>query len=189
MQPTLHTKRLTLRPFTLADAPEVQRLAGDRVVASQTLSIPHPYENGMAEDWIRTHPKEFAAGRAAIFALTLADFTLCGAIGLGILTAYRLAELGYWLGQPYWGQGLATEAARAVLAYGFQELNLNRIQATHFSDNPASGRVMEKIGMAYEGCRPEHTYKWGEFKDIKLYGILRRDWLATNEAAMKSGNL
>ncbi|HEY9880868.1 MAG TPA: GNAT family N-acetyltransferase [Leptolyngbyaceae cyanobacterium] len=180
-QPTLYTERLILRPFTLADAPTVQHLAGEREIAARTLAIPHPYPDGLAAAWIRTHPKEFAAGAAVNFAITLIDNTLCGAIGLGLFPENRLAELGYWIGKPYWGNGYCTEAAKAILEFGFKDLNLNRVQSTHYTDNPASGRVMQKIGMSYEGCRRQHTFKWGEFKDIKLYGILKSDWLESHE--------
>jgi [ribosomal protein S5]-alanine N-acetyltransferase len=176
-QPTLYTERLILRPFSLADAPEVQRLAGEWEIAARTLVIPHPYPDGLAEQWIRSHSPAFAAGTAVNFAITLLDNTFCGAIGLGLVPENHLAELGYWIGKPYWGNGYCTEAARALLPYGFKDLGLNRIQSTHYTDNPASGRVMQKIGMTYEGCRRQHTLRWGEFKDIKLYGILKEDWL------------
>jgi ribosomal-protein-alanine N-acetyltransferase len=174
--PILDTDRLVLRPFTLADAATVYELAGERAIAATTLTLPHPYPKGLATEWIRTHANAFAQGTAVNLAIVLKSGPLCGSIGLGLVPEFQLAELGYWVGKPFWGQGYCTEAARALLAYGFTTLALNRIQATHFVDNPASGRVMEKIGMAYEGCRRQHTRKWGVFKDIKLYGILRSDW-------------
>ena len=180
-QPTLHTQRLILRPFSLADALAVQQLAGDRAVAASTLSIPHPYPDGLAEAWIRTHPEQFANGKAITLAITLIDNRLCGSIGLELVPEFHLAELGYWIGVPFWGQGYCTEAAQQLIDYGFQELKLNRIQGTHYTDNPASGRVMEKLGMVYEGCRRQHTCKDGVFKDIKLYGLLRQDWASTPE--------
>ena len=186
-QPTLQTQRLILRPFTLADAPDVQRLAGAREIAATTLSIPHPYEDGMAQDWINTHATAFEQGRVVNFAIALRAVPsaialresgeLCGAIGLGIDADNNQAELGYWLGKPYWGQGYCTEAARAVVRYGFEILGLHRIHSAHFPHNPASGRVMQKIGMHYEGCRPQHIRKWEKFEDLVQYGILKRDWL------------
>lgn len=174
-QPTLQTARLVLRPFTLADAPAVQCLASDRAIAANTLSIPHPYPDGAADAWIRTHPKAFTAGKSVTFAIALPDDTLCGSIGLGLVPEFQHAELGYWIGKPFWGKGYCTEAGHAVIGYGFETLGLHRIQATHYADNPASGRVMQKLGMTYEGCRRQHTLKWGEFKDIKLYGLLKGD--------------
>ena len=176
-QPTLKTERLILRPFTLADAPDVLRLAGERDIASTTLNIPHPYRPGMAETWIATHPEAFDRGETVTFALARrADNTLIGAIGLRLEPEHHLAELGYWVGKPYWNQGYATEAARAVIGYGFEELRLNRIYASHLTRNPASGRVLQKIGMTREGCLRKHIFKWGEHLDIEQYGILRSEW-------------
>ena len=88
------------------------------------------------------------------------------------------AELGYWIGKPYWGQGYCTEAARATLDFGFEQLGLNRIFAHHFARNPASGRVMQKIGMTREGRLRQHVKKWDAFEDLELYGILKDHWAA-----------
>lgn len=176
--PTLSTPRLILRPFVLTDAPEVRRLAGDRAIAATTLLIPHPYEEGMAEEWIATHAATFESGTGVTFAITSkADGTLIGAISLMDITAGHQAEIGYWIGVPYWGQGYCTEAARAVIEYAFNTLGLVRIHAHHFSRNPASGQIMRKLGMKYEGCRRHHVLKWGQLEDIEMYGILRQEWL------------
>lgn len=176
-QPTLNTERLVLRPFTLADAVDVQRLAGDKAIASTTMNIPHPYEDGMAEEWIGTHQEEFDGGKSVTFAIVRAqDDALIGAISLVIGRQHRHAELGYWVGKPYWGNGYCTEAAREVLDYGFQVLDLHRIYARHLARNPASGRVMIKIGMQYEGCMRQHVLKWDAFEDLKIYGILRSEY-------------
>jgi RimJ/RimL family protein N-acetyltransferase len=176
-RPTLNTERLVLRPFTLADAADVQRLAGDRAIASTTLNIPYPYEDGMAEEWIGTHQERFESGNLISFAIVRAqDDTLLGAIGLFIEQQHRHAELGYWVGKPYWSNGYCTEAARTVVDYGFQILDLNRICARHLARNPASGRVMVKVGMSYEGCMRQHVLKWDVFEDVKFYGILRCEY-------------
>jgi [ribosomal protein S5]-alanine N-acetyltransferase len=176
-QPTLETPRLILRPFTLADASDVQRLAGDRAIASTTLNIPHPYELEMAEEWIGRHEVAFREGTEVTFATTLRDSrALIGAIGLGITVAHVHAEMGYWIGVPYWGNGYGTEAARAVVDYGFRTLGMNRILAVHFARNPASGRVMQKLGMTREGYLRQHVLKWGAYEDVVAYGILRSEW-------------
>ncbi|MBL0170331.1 MAG: GNAT family N-acetyltransferase [Gemmatimonadaceae bacterium] len=173
--PTLRTRRLILRPFTLADAPAVQRLAGAPEIYSTTRTIPHPYEDGMAEAWISSRADAFAAGQAASFAVTLEDNTLVGATGLNLEPADHRAELGYWIGVPYWGHGYATESAEAVMAFGFESLQLHRIHACFLRRNPASGRVMEKLGMQYEGTRRQHEVKLGVHEDLVHYGILRTD--------------
>jgi RimJ/RimL family protein N-acetyltransferase len=177
IQPTLSGPRLVLRPFALQDAPAVQALAGAREVASTTLTIPHPYENGMAEAWIRTHAPSYAAGTLASFAIVAAATQeLIGAMGLTISTAHARAELGYWVGVPFWNRGYATEAGAMIVRFGFEQLGLNRIHAQHFVRNPASGRVLQKLGMRHEGCLRQHVRRWGSFEDVEQYGILAREW-------------
>lgn len=176
-QRSLSTERLELRPFRLADAGAVQRLAGAREIADTTLTVPHPYEDGVAEQWIASHEEAFHAGRLAAYAITIGSSgELVGAVSLGITPAHALAELGYWIGVPFWGRGYATEAARALVQYGFTDLALNRVQSRHYVRNPASGRVMQKIGMTREGILRQAVRKWGEFEDIVLYSVLSSEW-------------
>jgi ribosomal-protein-alanine N-acetyltransferase len=183
-QPALETERLRLRPFSLSDASTVQALAGAREIAATTLNVPHPYEDGMAETWIQTHAQGYEADEQATFALTLKQTAeLVGAIGLVISRAHARAELGYWVGLPFWNRGYATEAARAVLRFGFEALELNRIYAQHLVRNPASGRVMQKVGMRHEARLRHHIQKWGRFEDIDLYGILVEEWRQLNTAS------
>jgi ribosomal-protein-alanine N-acetyltransferase len=175
--PTLTSERLVLRPFELDDAADVQRLAGAWQIAYTTLNIPHPYDDGLAEAWISGHRSAFAAGKEIVFAITLQPAgQLVGAIGLVIKKRHRRGEMGYWIGVDYWNQGYATEAAWAVLDYGFRQLGLNRIYAYHFTRNPASGRVMEKIGMRYEGRLRQHVRRSEAFEDLDLYAILSQEY-------------
>lgn len=175
--PTLETRRLLLRPFEIADATDVQRLAGARAIADTTLNVPHPYADGMAEHWIATHEPGFAAGRLANFAVVLrGSGELVGAVGLVIHKKFDRAELGYWIGVPYWDLGYCTEAGHALLAFGFGRLGLNRVHASHLARNPASGRVMEKLGMTREGIARQHVRKWDRHEDLVLYGVLREEW-------------
>jgi RimJ/RimL family protein N-acetyltransferase len=174
-QPTLRTDRLVLRPLSLSDVPTVTLLAGAREVAATTLRIPHPYVEDHARQFISALPAEAEASRAFVFAITAND-ELCGAVGLHIEQQHRHAELGYWIGVPYWGRGYATEAARAVVGFGFETLKLERIFAHHFAHNPSSGRVLQKIGMKHEG-RLRHCFlKWDQFVDAELYAILRSEF-------------
>ena len=170
---TLRTPRLTLRPFTLDDAPAVQRLCGAYEVALNTLMIPHPYPDGAAEEWISRHGEDYEQNRIHHFAID--DGELAGAMGL-VMKGDGIAEIGYWIGVPFWGRGYASEAAREVLRYGFEDCNLHRIFAGYFTRNPASGRVMEKAGMKYEGTLRHHALKWGEYVDVAFYGILRDEF-------------
>jgi ribosomal-protein-alanine N-acetyltransferase len=176
-QPSLRTERLLLRPFTLADASGVQRLAGDRAVADTTLNIPHPYADGMAEAWIATHAAAYADGNFANFAVVLAaNGSLVGAIGLAIAAQHQRAELGYWIGKGHWGHGYCTEACRAVIDFVFNELRLHRLRAECMRRNPASARVLEKLGFRHEGCLRQHVVKWELAEDIEQYGLLRSEW-------------
>jgi [ribosomal protein S5]-alanine N-acetyltransferase len=177
--PVLETARLVLRPFALTDAADVRRLAGDFAVADTTLLIPYPYPEGAAEEWIATHEPKFASGEQVICAITLrADGALIGGIGLGVVRPHARAALGYWTGVPYWGCGYCTEAARALVGYGFTVLGLERIEAEHFARNPASGRVMQKLGMRREGTLRARHIKWGRPEDSVVYSVLRGEWAA-----------
>lgn len=172
--PTLQTERLILRAFQMDDAPTVDKYVSEKAIAATTLNIPHPYTQEMAEEWIGTHKEAFENGQAVRFAITLRDSgKLLGAIGLEITAAHERAEIGYWIGKPHWGKGYCTEAAIAVLQHGLDSLGLERIFATHFGKNPASGRVMQKAGMKHEGRLRHHIKKWGEFEDLEMYSILR----------------
>lgn len=175
----LQTARLTLRAFRLDDAPAVQDLASDRAIADTTLNIPHPYEDGMAQAWIETHEPAYADGTDVTFAIVrTSDETLVGAIGLRLERRFNKGEVGYWIGKPHWNQGYATEATTAILEWGFEDLELNRIHAWHVARNPASGRVMQKAGMQLEGTARQATMKWGKYEDLVSYAILREDWAA-----------
>ena len=173
--PTFQTAQLFLRPFTLDDAPVVQRLAGAPEVASTTLNIPHPYESGMAEAWIESHEAAWDANERVTLAMTTEGDEVVGAVTLHLNSKHRRAELGYWVGLPYWGRGYATEASEALLGFGFDVLGLNRIQAHHITRNPASGRVMQKLGMEFEGIIRQHVFARGKFEDVALYAILGSD--------------
>lgn len=175
----LQTGRLTLRPYTLDDIPVLVPLIGAREVAATTLRIPHPYTEEIAREFIANAEKDHASGRCVRLGIIVRESAaLCGGVGLQIESDHRRAELGYWIGLPYWGQGYATEAAFAVVQYGFEALALQRIFASHVTANVASGKVLQKIGMRYEGCHRSHILKWGKFLDLEMYGMLADDWLA-----------
>lgn len=173
---TLETPRLILRPPTLADAPRVAELAGSKEVAATTLLIPHPYPPEAAVEWLTRVERQRAAGEGHVFCITPRDEPdFVGMIGLHVQPQHAAAEMGYWLAAPYWNRGYVTEAARAVLDYAFDSLGLRRVYAHHFHTNPASGRILQKIGMTFEGCLRAHILKWGEPMDLLSYGILATD--------------
>jgi ribosomal-protein-alanine N-acetyltransferase len=175
--PTLLTARLILGAFDLADAAELQRLAGAREIADTTLSIPHPYDLDHALAWIGQQRREAVRGRAANFAIRLRPGgQLIGSVGLRDIDREHLqAELGFWIGLEWWGQGYAREAAAAMIGFGFESLGLNRIYAHHMDRNPAAGRVLAAVGMQREGLLRQRVRKWGVYEDVVLYAIVRDD--------------
>lgn len=183
--PTIQTARLVLRPFRLTDAKRVQELAGSREVAATTLNIPHPYEEGMAENWIKGQRVLFAENKSLELAVCLKDTQeLVGASALRIDRHHERGSLGYWLGAAYWNKGYCTEAANALLRYGFYVQDLHRIFATYLGHNPLSGKVLRKLGMKEEGVLREHVKKWGKFCDLVYCGILRSEYIKREQPAV-----
>jgi len=175
--PVLTTARLLLRPFDTGDVDDIVRLAGDFAIADTTLMIPHPYERVHAEQWLATHRPKFESGEQVTLAITdRSTGQMIGAVGLSISARFDRAELGYWIGKPFWGKGYCTEASQAVVDWAFPNLNLNRIFAAHLKRNPASGRVMQKLGMTQEGEFRQHIKKWDRYENMVVYGILRSEW-------------
>ncbi|HET9741516.1 MAG TPA: GNAT family protein [Terriglobales bacterium] len=172
----LRTKRLLLRPFRREDFPQFIPLIGAREVAATTLRIPHPYTEADAEAFLNYVEDSRQSGSAVRFILFEENGSLCGGMGLHISRDHNHAEIGYWIGVPFWGKGYATEGATAVVEYGFEQLKLNRIFAGHYSNNPASGSILRKLGMKYEGTNREHIRKWGEYLDVEMYAILASEW-------------
>jgi RimJ/RimL family protein N-acetyltransferase len=178
-QPTLETERLILRPFAPKDAPNLARLAGRREIADTTISIPHPYSEPQARQWLAGNVDLFGKGKVVVFGVQLkSDTKLVGSVGLRDIEAeHAQAELGFWIAIECWGKGYATEAACAVVTFGFEQLELNRIYAHHMVRNPASGRVLAKIGMQREGLLRQRVRKWGRFEDVVPLAILREEWM------------
>jgi [ribosomal protein S5]-alanine N-acetyltransferase len=177
----LETGRLMLRPLSQDDAPSITALVNDWDVARSMLVIPHPYELKHATDWIATHAEGLAAGREIHWGITKRDDAgnageLLGVIGVHVQRLHHRAGFGYWLGKAHWGQGYATEAVTAVVRYCFESLSINRLWAEHFPDNPASGRVLEKAGLAREGVLRQQYFRWGRYHDSVVYSILRQEY-------------
>jgi ribosomal-protein-alanine N-acetyltransferase len=169
----LRTARLLLRSLEREDVPAMVQLAGENEIAATTLNIPHPYAEHDALNFLEKANEDFRAGRSVSFAISISPGReLRGAIGLTLADMHKHAELGYWIGVQFWGRGYATEAASAVVEFGFGTLHLHRICAHHFAGNTASRRVLEKIGMRHEGRFRQHIRKQDQFIDIENYGVL-----------------
>ena len=178
---TIRTARLLLRPFVASDAARVAELAGAFEIADTTISIPHPYPAELAIDWIAKHEHEPHRSRAVTLAVTEATSGLIGCVELRDIDAeHAQAELGFWIGKPFWALGYATEACAALLRFGYEALDLNRVYAHHMVRNLASGRVLLKLGMCNEGLLRQRVRKWGRFEDVMVYAALRADYTREN---------
>ena len=177
--PELVTARLVLRELRPSDAAAVASGAGDRRVAQYLIQVPSPYPVALARRWVAHRIEWWKIGRGVTFAVTLAGEPdrLLGTVSLRRYVRDRRAELGYWLAAPAWGRGYATEAAHAVLDFGFRELGLARIYAQVLAGNRASLGVLDKLGMVNEGVKRQHITKARRFHDVVLYGLLRGEWL------------
>lgn len=170
--PELTTRRLRLRCCTLADAPEIKRLAGEKEIAATTENIPHPYNDGDAETWIDTHGPAFRADGSLELAIErVSDGVLLGVIGLLTREAGRVAEIGYWIGKPHWNRGYASEAALRVVEYGLNERGLVEIYAACFARNIASQQVLAKAGLSRQAPRRTEVVKWGVTEALVEFGI------------------
>jgi ribosomal-protein-alanine N-acetyltransferase len=172
--PELTTERLLLRPFSPDDSVTVQELVGVREVAATVDGIDHPYPVSAGLTWIGSHAADAEEGRSYTWAITNRHETmLLGAVSLRVDVAHRRGGIGYWIGQPWWNQGYATEATGGVVAYAFDVLQLHRLQAFCLPTNTGSVRVLEKLGFTREGTLRDYVLKWGEFQDRGIFGLLR----------------
>ena len=143
MRRVIETERLVLRPLEAGDAAAIAALAGDIDVSRMTSRIPHPLTAEEAGRWIAA-----LAGAAEVVFAVLHEGELVGCTGCAPLSERR-AEIGYWIGKPWWGRGFATEAVRALVAQAFAAGDYDELASGHFADNPASARVLEKAGFRY----------------------------------------
>ena len=160
MTPTLKTERLLLRPYRPEDAGTVAEHAGNWEVAKMLARVPHPYTRDMAVTWISSHEELARSGKGYAFCIEH-DGDAVGSIGLQ-RSSDGVYELGYWLGEPWWGDGLVSEAALRIVRWAFEDLGADRLVSGHLADNPASGRVLEKCGFRYTGESMEHCEARGE---------------------------
>ena len=175
--PVLETARLVLRELTHDDAPEVKQHLGDPDVTRfmDRLSMATLDD---ARAWIDWMASFFAEKSGLRWGVTLkTGGRLIGSAGMHNWDrAVRFAEVGYDFARPYWGQGYATEAARALIVFGFERMNLNRIEADLWKDNEASIRVLQKLGFTHEGTWRERAFKGGVYYDVLQFSLLRREW-------------
>ncbi len=175
--PVVETPRLTLRRARMADTADIYRYAQDPEVARHVLWDAHRsiFET---RSYVRFLLYQYRSGLPDSWVIVLKETGhVIGTIGYMSYTADNATvEVGYSLSREHWGKGLMTEALSAVIGETFRVLKLHRIEAMHFTDNPASGRVMHKCGMTHEGHMRERINCKGIFRDVEMWGILRKDW-------------
>ena len=165
--PVIETRRLTLRSLGAQDAPRIAALANDPDIARMTCRMPHPFGRNDAEDFILTVASQDPA-RAATFLIEHEDVGPVGVVGL-FEGDDRVPETGYWIGRDFWGRGYATEALEAATAWARGRWKRRALMAGHFSDNPASGRVLEKAGFLYTGeTRRQFSRARGQLTDTRM---------------------
>jgi ribosomal-protein-alanine N-acetyltransferase len=172
--PTLVTDRLILRKMTPNDAEAVFAYASDPEVTRYVVWETHrSIEDSKALLDLVTSKYE-SGGEPEWGIVYKGDHRFVGTCGIVSWEPYHArAELGYALSRDYWGRGFVAEAVRAMISFGFKEMNLNRIEARCIAGNTASARVMEKAGMLYEGTLRQRELIKGEHRDMKVYSILR----------------
>jgi RimJ/RimL family protein N-acetyltransferase len=181
--PHIETARLWLTQLHTGDIPRIVQLAANPRVSDYTLNLPFPYAEKDAIYWLNLAHQGFKNGTHFIFAIRpKPENALIGGIGLTVEQRFNRAEVGYWLGEPYWNQGYATEATAAIIRFGFQSLGLNKVTSSYLGENPASGRVMQKCGMTREGELKEHICKGATYHTLILYGLTKSDYQKRNGA-------
>jgi ribosomal-protein-alanine N-acetyltransferase len=175
--PALETDRLLLRKIARDDAADIFEYAADSETPRympwephQSIQATHDYLDGALERYRLRLPGPWAIVHKR-------DAKMIGTISFGAWErGHHWAEIGYVLNRRYWGQGYMTEAVRAIVAFGFRELGLNRIQARCDVRNSGSARVMEKAGMTCEGVLRQQLFEKGGYRDMKIYSILKSEW-------------
>lgn len=175
--PELATGRLVLRPVGDGDLDEILALAGDWDVAEWTARIPHPLTRPDVVAWQRTLNRTGRGAGEHAFALrTRSDGVLVGVVGLSVKEAERVAEIGYWIGRPFWNRGFATEAVRRVVVWGFATLRLARLDAPVFAGNARSAHVLEKAGFEARGHATVDAPARGGTREAVMYRMERADF-------------
>jgi len=174
----LETERLTLRRPTLADVKAIARLANDRRIAENTRRLPHPYSQDHAVAFVRA----MANDKSETAFLIENNHTPVGMVGVNWREP-EAPELGYWLGVEYWGQGFATEAARAVIDFTFEEFDIEHLMSGARVANPTSRNILEKCGFQWNGVELHRFEALGSSTPVDRFRLSRGVW-----ASLKNWN-
>ncbi len=171
---------LILRKLKRNDASSIAQYVNDSEIVKYTYNIPHPYSLKDGEEFVARSMKEWRKGTGYVFGIVLKKEVVGICSLMKVNTEHRNAELGYWLGRKFWGQGIMTTAASAVVTFGFEELKLHRILVYHLEENIASKRIIEKFGFVPEGKEREAIYRFGRWHHVCMYGLLEKEWNEKN---------
>lgn len=181
--PELITNRLRLRKIQLSDVSSLLKYANNKNISDQIFNIPFPYKEEDAIYRLNFVLQGFKNKERYVFAITLKNSKeLIGEIGLHLDKANNSAQFGYWIAEPFWGKGIATEATSAILKFGFEKLYLNKIYATHYPENKASGKVMLNNKMIKEAELKEHYRINNVYRSVIQYRMTKQEYkeLSTN---------
>ncbi len=175
--PKIETSRLFLTELRANDIPQIVEYASNEKMAAFTLNLPSPYSEEDAIFWVNLANQGFKNGTNYIFGIRLkSNGHFIGGIGLTVEKRFNRAEVGYWIAEPFWNKGFATEATKAIIKYAFKELASNKITSHYLVGNPASGKVMGNSGMCKEGELKEHVSRDSNYHDVVVYGITKSSW-------------
>lgn len=180
--PVLETKRLILRKLTLSDAEDVYEYAKDPEVSKYLTWDAHISIDDTIS-YLNFVLDRYAKGETGEWAIVDKEKNkVIGAISFVHLDKQNsCGEIGYVLSQDYWNKGIMTEALKRVIRFAFEDMKINRVQASHFVENPASGRVMQKANMSYEGLLKQRLYAKEKYWDSKQYAIVKDDFINMKE--------
>ncbi|MCL2171610.1 MAG: GNAT family N-acetyltransferase [Defluviitaleaceae bacterium] len=168
---TLESERLILRLFDGGDVADLLEWGSDPEVLKTLM-----WSGITTEEEAISSIFDYYLSRPGIYCIELAEEgKAIGCIDLRVDANHDKISFGYVLNRAYWGQGYMTEALRTIITFCFDKLDANRIEADHYAQNPASGRVMEKAGMTREGLRRQYVNVKGTYHDCIMYGILKSD--------------
>lgn len=175
--PKIETERLLLTELSVDDISEIVHQASNKNISDFTQNIPFPYCEKDAIFWINAANQGFQNGSQYTFAIRKKGKNrFMGGIGIKVDKTHNRAEIGYWLGESFWGKGFITEASKSIIKFGFESLHLNKFTSSHLAKNPASGRVLENCGMVKEGELKMHLFKHSEYQNLILYGLTREEY-------------
>lgn len=182
--PVLETERLVLRAPRFEDVPAVAELANNRKIAEMTANLPYPYRHSDAHAFVETLGHAADGTTFAIFLKQEGALAFVGMCGYGQRAGEQAPEIGYWIGEPHWGRGIATEAARAVIDYAFSETSITQLLGSARVVNPRSRRILEKCGFQWSGVGLCRVKALGASVPVDRFQLDRGIWASLRQWGM-----